>query len=376
MHLAPGRPADDVRTYHRQCKALMNAGFEVELVAQGLPGLKLAPGIRFHSLGEYHSFRPLHLVQRARRSQLAYTLARRSKAALYQYASPEFILWGDRLRRASGRPVIFDCMEDFEGYVLQRRGIPDTLRPFLARLVQWQMRFAARSCDAIIVADEGTANVLRPYARRLLVLYNLPRLDLFPNNLTASNQKFYDIVYHGSIPKYHFDVCLAIDEALVERGYRVRWRLIGAIPEMDWARKELARRGIQDRFHIGGIIPHDQVAKEITKAKIGIVPLPSLPKFQNNIPQKLFEFMALGMPVVLSDLPPSRPFVGDRACALMVPPDNYRAYADAIIRLLNDPALCRQMGAEGRRRVEREYNWEKESKKLIDLYKELIGAWV
>jgi glycosyltransferase involved in cell wall biosynthesis len=207
------------------------------------------------------------------------------------------------------------------------------------------------------------------------VLHNFPRSDLFLNARPTSSDKPYDIIYHGSVPKYHLEVCLAVDAILMARGYHVQWRLISrGTPALDWFNRELARRRLTERFHISGLMPHDQIAKEVSKAKMGIIPLPNLPKFQNNIPRKLFEFMALGMPVVMSDLPPSRPFVGDGYCAFMVPPDDYGAYADAIIRLLNDPALRHQMGKEGRRRVDREYNWEKESQKLLDLYRELLGA--
>ena len=77
-------------------------------------------------------------------------------------------------------------------------------------------------------------------------------------------------------------------------------------------------------------MPHPEVASRVERARIGFIPLPDLPKFQHNIPTKLFEFMSLGMPTVLSDLPPSRPFVGDGQCALMVPADDPVAYADAV----------------------------------------------
>ena len=375
MHLAPGYWAADPRLYHLECTTLTKAGYHVELAANGSLKDQVDGRVRFHSVGEYgNSTLSWRLFQRIRRDQQTYALARRSNAALYHYHSLEFIMWGRRLRRLSGRPVIFDCREDFEGYARQRRGIPDILRRPLARFVRNQLRVAAHYCDAIIVADRGTANMLRPYARRLLVLHNFPRLDLFLDGQAASRDKPYDIVYHGTIPKYHLEVCLAVDAALMERGRPVRWRLIGNIPERDWLFEELTRRGIQERFYVTGLIPHDQIAEEVRKAKLGIIPLPDLPKFQNNLPQKLFEFMALGMPVVLSDLPPSRPFVGDGGCAIMVPPGDHSAYADAIIKLLDDPDLCRKMGAEGRRRVEQEYNWEKESQKLLDLYTELLGA--
>jgi len=375
MHLAPGHWAGHMRIYHRECMALVEAGYSVELIAHTLGQEELDPRIRLHSLGDYGKpTLALRLWERAQRSQRAYTLCRKSNAVLHHFYSPEFILWAIRLRHLTRRPLIFDCMEDFEGYSYQRRGIPNRLRRLVALLVRSQLKLAARNCDAMILSDQGTADKFRPYAKRLLVLHNFPRLELFQTSLAESSNKLYDLVYHGSIPRYHLEVCLSIDQMLVEYGFRVRWRLIGQLPDIDWFTEQLRRRGIRERFFISGLIPHDQIAREVSKAKIGIIPLPSLPKFQNNIPQKIFEFMALGMPMVLSDLPPSRPFVGDGACAFMVPPDDYVTFAKAVVRLLNDPGLCRSMGTEGRRRIEKDYNWEKESRKLIDLYTELLAA--
>jgi glycosyltransferase involved in cell wall biosynthesis len=374
MHLAPGYRAVDPRLYYLECDALVKAGCTIELVAHASGPVDVNPRVTLHSLGEHRSMLAWRLVDRFQRDRKAYEMARRSQAALFHYHGLEFTFWGRRLRRVSRRPVIFDCREDYEGYARQRRGIPEMLRPFLARLVRAQLRFAARNADATVVADQGTADLLSPYARRLVVLHNFPRVELFENGQPAPADKPYDIVLHGSLPKYHLEVCLAIDAALVERGHSAHWLLIGKIPEMNWLTLELARRGITERFHLKDFIPHREVASELNKAKTGIIPLPNLPKFQNNIPQKLFEFMALGIPVVLSDLPPSRPFVGDGRSAIMVPPEDYGAYADALIRLLRNPRLRDEMGMEGKRRVMEEYNWEKESQKLLNLYRELLPA--
>jgi glycosyltransferase involved in cell wall biosynthesis len=374
MHLAPGYRAADPRLYYLQCDALIKAGCTIELVAHSSSPFEVDSRVRLHSLGEHRSTLAWRLVDRFQRVRKAFETALGSKAALFHYHGLEFTLWGKRLRRVLGRPVIFDCREDYEGYARQRRGIPQVLRPFLARLVRAQLRNAARSSDATVVADQGTADLLSPYARRLVIVHNFPRLELFDNGQPAPADKPYDIVLHGSLPKYHLEVCLSIDAALIERGYRVHWLLMGKTPEMNWLTQELARRGITERFHLKDFIPHSEVASELSKAKVGIIPLPNLPKFQNNIPQKLFEFMALGMPVVLSDLPPSRPFVGDGRPAIMVAPEDHGAYADALIRLLRNPRLREEMGREGRKRVMEEYNWEKESQKLLNLYRELLPA--
>jgi glycosyltransferase involved in cell wall biosynthesis len=118
-------------------------------------------------------------------------------------------------------------------------------------------------------------------------------------------------------------------------------------------------------------MPHDRVFSEVQRARIGIIPLPALPKYLNNIPQKLFEYMALGLPTVLSDLPPSRPFVEKGTVGIMVDPNDPAAYANAIVTLLDDPGLRQSMGRRGRMLVEQKYNWEIESEKLMLLVKEL-----
>lgn len=373
LHLAPGHWAGHMRIHSRICVSLADAGYDVALLAHPSGAEIRDPRVYLGSLGAYG--RPTlawRVGERAARSLRAYQLALRSGADSFTFYAPEFIPWAARLRRATGRPVIFDCMEDFEGYARQRRGIPAGARRPLAAAVRLLLHYAARSVDAVVTADAGTAALLAPAARRVEVVHNFPDLAHFPDPGPEPGERPFDLTYHGSIPRYHLENCFAVDDALLARGRRVRWRFLGGMAEQSWFEAEAARRGASERFVYSGTVPHERVAAEVAKARLGIIPLPGLPKFQHNIPQKLFEFMALRMPVVLSDLPPSRPFAGDGACALMVDPADPAAYADAIVRLLDDPALCRRMGAEGRRRAETTYNWRRESHKLIDLYRELL----
>ena len=86
-----------------------------------------------------------------------------------------------------------------------------------------------------------------------------------------------------------------------------------------------------------------------------------------NIPLKLFEFMGAGLPVVLSDLPPSRQFIEGQDCAIAVEPDNIDEYVDAIEFLLKNPDRATEMGENGKRLVFTKYNWSFEEKKLFDL---------
>jgi glycosyltransferase involved in cell wall biosynthesis len=370
--LATNHKAQYVRIYHRICLSLIEAGYEVDLVAQTDVEHEFADGIRFYNVGNYQPSVRIHPLQRVKRIHQATLIARQSNADIYQFYSPEFISSAITLRKRTGKPVIFDCMEDFESYVRQRPGIPWWLRPFLIKYTQYQLRRAGRNLDAIITADRGTETLFLNYARQTLTLHNFPILSLFPD-VVRTSQPTYDLVYHGGLGRHYLNEMLRIDGALQARNRFVKWYLFGNMPEREWFLRELEVRGTRERFYIGERIPHDQVTSNVQKARIGIIPLPNLPKYHNNIPQKLFEFMAMRMPVVMSDLPPSRPFVGDGRCALLVKPGDPDAYAEAIIRLLDNAELCQQMGDEGRTRVEQEYNWESEALKLLKLYQGLIN---
>jgi glycosyltransferase involved in cell wall biosynthesis len=275
-------------------------------------------------------------------------------------------------RESRGR-VIFDFREDYESYARARPGTPDLLRNAFAAFVRRQVEWAAQNCDALICADQGTASLLSGRAKRTLVVHNFPRLDLFPYKEQREEEKSFDIVYHGSMMRVQMELCLGIDDALVQRGLQVRWRFITkGGPDINWLRGELERREKRARFTIDNMIPHEQISDEIRKARIGISLFTSLAKFQNIIPRKIFEFMALGMPVVLADLAPTRPFVRNGENGFAVPPDNCREFAAAIERLLKDYGLRQRMGATGRRLVEQQLNWEIESQKLLALYSELL----
>lgn len=373
FHIAPPCRVGDERVYHRICKSLYAAGFNVALVAQGDPSLSPQPGLEFRSLGKWSlGAKGWSWSDRWHRCREAYRLALEARADIYAFYALEFLPWAAALRRKTNKPVIFDCMEDFESWTLQRPGTPKSLRRPLSWAVGAAMRRLSGKIDAMVFSDTGTARRFAGYARRAVVAHNFPVLQLFPRPEPRRQEPSFDITFHGGFHRHILAGCLDVDDALVARNRRLQWRLIGHMPLKEWFTSELRKRGSETRFSFLGLVSHDQVAAEVSKAKIGFIPLPNWPKYQNNIPQKLFEFMALEMPVVLSDLPPSRPFVGDKRCVRMVTPDDPNAFADAVIQLVDDATLRRKMGIEGRRRVEAEYNWDHEAKKLVQLYEQLL----
>jgi glycosyltransferase involved in cell wall biosynthesis len=368
-HIGPGQPVHHMRIFHRFCWSMAEAGHHVELIAHDEGDAQDCGRIRIHDLGPLGSSTlRWKLGSRIARNLKAYCLAVRTRADLYFFYSPEFIPFGLLLKWVSGKPVVFDCMEDFVSYALERPGIPNALRSTVAFIVGRSFRFAAQHLDFVTVADHGTEDQFQEHASNTATIFNFPRRDIFPPLPHGHSGDYdFDLVYHGTSLRCYLEILLAVDQQLLRLGKPVTWYLFGTFDDLEWLQIELDRLGAKPRFSIGGQIPHNRIFAEVQRARIGIIPLPALPKYLNNIPQKLFEYMALGLPVVLSDLPPSRLFVAGHSVAIMVDPNDPAAYANAIVKLLDDPNLCKAMGRHGRQLVEQKYNWETESKKLISL---------
>ena len=90
------------------------------------------------------------------------------------------------------------------------------------------------------------------------------------------------------------------------------------------------------------------------------------------MPNKLFEYMAAGLPVVASNFPLWKEIIEGNECGLCVDPLDPRAIAQAIEHLIINPGEAQRMGENGQRAVLEKYNWEKESVKLLKLYEKAL----
>jgi len=84
-----------------------------------------------------------------------------------------------------------------------------------------------------------------------------------------------------------------------------------------------------------------------------------------TLPNKLFDYMSVGLPVITSDTVPSARIVKAEDAGVVFVAQNARSLADAITTLA-DPATRRQMGARGRAAVERQYHWERDAELLVN----------
>lgn len=137
------------------------------------------------------------------------------------------------------------------------------------------------------------------------------------------------------------------------RAPEVQWLLVGA-----GARREhLLRRGAGvPNLHFRPVRPAADMASVYACADVGLVPLRALPVFETVVPSKLFEFWAMGRPVVLAARGEAERLVRRSGAGVAVAPEEPDALAAAVRTLMGDPALRARMGRAGRGLVEAEFD--------------------
>jgi glycosyltransferase involved in cell wall biosynthesis len=129
--------------------------------------------------------------------------------------------------------------------------------------------------------------------------------------------------------------------------------------------------GIADRVRFTGFIPDQDLLRYLSTADICLDPNPSSPLNDVSTWIKVMEYMALGKPIVSFDLKETRTSAAD--AAVYVTPNDEVEFANAIARLMDDPARRRQMGEYGKKRVHTDLGWHVTSQNLVKAYRQLFA---
>jgi glycosyltransferase involved in cell wall biosynthesis len=355
----------DDRIFYKEAKTLARVGYEVVLIAQH-DGDEMVDGVKIVALPKPRNrfARIFGLTWRA------FHLSLRERAEVYHFHDPELLPIGVLLKIFTRAKVVYDVHEDVPEQILTKHWIPRLLRRPLAEVFNAFEKLMARALDAVVVATEGIAE---KFARlKPIVIHNYPDLGMLPNPSTRHGEgKEKVLVYVGGISKIRGAIEMVQALENLNSAWDVRLDLIGKFepPELE---QEL--QGLPGYQHVRffGWLPWEEAWHHAQSAIVGLVLFHPAPNHEKALPNKLFEYMAAGLPVVASNFPLWKEIVEGNRCGITVDPLDPKAIAQAIEYLLAHPEEARQMGENGRRAVEEKYNWEREKEKFLKLYAELL----
>lgn len=364
VHFTTVHPLKDVRIYYKQCVSLAAKGWEVTLLAPGTES-GMESGVQLVPLN-----RPRNRIARmtvTSASVLRKLLAIR--ADVYHFHDPELIPVGLVLRLL-GRTVVYDVHEDVPAAILNRHWIPGPLR----RAVSWAADCAEKAggmlFNGIIGATPHIASRF-PRAKTALVqnypILSPPQDSQAPREVDEQPDR---VAFVGWI-SLERGIAQVLDALVIANRKRpVRLTLAGNYHGNIAAQLE-SSAGWQYVDFLGWR-SRDEVAELLAAAKAGIVTFLPIPNHVESQPNKLFEYMSAGLPVIASDFPRWREFVGDRG--RLVDPEDPESIAEAILYFIENAHEAKLAGERGRHAVGERYNWASESEQLIEFYDRLLAA--
>lgn len=357
-HITSVHPRYDIRIFVKECKALATT-HEVSLIVADSLGNEYKDNINIIDIGKVTGGRLKRMLLTAR---AIYSQVMELQPHVVHFHDPELMSIGRKIA-AQGIKVIYDVHEDVPKQVMNKHWIPKLLRPVISSVVAWQEKYTAQKISGIVAATEIIANRFKKYNQHTTAIHNYPILAELTKVDVAWEERKLELCYLGSISETRGIIPLL--DALGQKNLTLE--LAGPYSNTEITTK-IEQHTNRNLVHYHGILNRDAVTKLLSQVKIGIVTLLPTPSYVESLPIKLLEYMLAGIPVVASDFKLWQQYVKANNCGLMVNPENPIEIAKACSYLLENPALAKQMGENGRQAVMKHYTWEQEQKKLLVFY--------
>jgi glycosyltransferase involved in cell wall biosynthesis len=376
----------DVRT-EKVCRALVEAGHPVAIAARNAarrPIDEVLPE------GRVYRMRPLRRLGQALDRQLSFPAffnprwishlidaARRHGADLIMVRDLPLAPTALWVARHLGMPVVLDMAENYPAMIRDNwrtgRAKPlDVLvrNPSLISMVE---RYVLPRMDHVItVVEESSDRVASlgvPRGRITCVSNRPPAARATePRSQAEAASGAVRFTYLGlmEMPRGIIDVLEAT--ATLERdGLSVAVDLIGDGRDLALFRSRAEALGLSTpSVRFLGRLENREALRMVASADVGLVPHHADESWNTTIPNKLFDYMAAGLPVITSDAIPAARVVREAGAGLVYRSQDATDLARCM-RALADPALRSKLGDAGRRAIRREHNWETDTIALLSV---------
>lgn len=360
-HVTSAHKSLDVRIFQKQCTSLAKAGYDTYLVAGGDSLVK--NGVNIVGVGEFNGGRLKRMTSKAR---AVYKKALELDCDIYQLHDPELLPYALKLKR-KGKKVIFDSHESIIDNITEKEYINKSFRFVISKIFDKYLKYVSKRIDAVITVTPHIVDYYEGISKKTVMITNYPMIkdeincDL-PNSRT--------IVFAGGVVSSwsHENIIKALQ--LVDATYNLcgpcNEAYLMKLNELDTSKK----------LKYKGVIPYEQSLGLINNSGIGMAlckPRPNVGGTLGTLGNtKLFEYMMNSKPIICTDFILWKEIVNKYNCGICVDPENIEEIANAINYLLDNPEIAKEMGQNGRRAIEQEFNWDIEVQKLFKLYEEIL----
>jgi glycosyltransferase involved in cell wall biosynthesis len=381
----------DVRVM-RAAQALFRAGIEVDLLClqqfPDEPGREQIDGVEVFRIA----------LKKRRAGKLSYAsqyltflilsflwLSRRRLTHRYDvvhvHNMPDFLVFCAGPAKALGARVVLDLHDPTPEVFISVYGLPPEHR--LVRLLRWSERISIRFADLVLTPNIAFRDLFIGRGcppGKIEIVMNSPLEEVFPlkepSEEVPSKRRTPDgfvVMFHGTLVERHgLHTAIEAIAELRECIPGLRFHIYGE--ETAYLREQVlpmvTKLGVQQHVQYFGEQPQDVIAEAVSDCDLGVVPNLRTVFTEINLPTRIFEYLALGKPVIVPDTKGIRDYF-DADEMLFFKPGDVESLGSQIQWVFDNPQKARTLVRAGQE-VYRCHLWKEEERRLIALISRLV----
>jgi glycosyltransferase involved in cell wall biosynthesis len=252
------------------------------------------------------------------------------------------------------------------------------------RFADWVEQYTLHHVDHIFaMVEESSERMINMGVpkHKISIVSNTPDLKRmrqvnpsYPGSLSTIKRDF-KIIYIGHLTGSRgLQTVIKGLPLVLGKNPRVRLVIVGNGKSEKDLRALVKEQQVGEAVIFEGWIDNKNLPQYVSSCEVGLIPHYSCGLWDHTIPNKLFDYMATGRPVLCSDVPPMSRIVNETGCGLVYRDISPEDFANKILELSYSSASLREMGAKGEKAVKTKYNWNFDFSELLKVLENKSAA--
>lgn len=285
-------------------------------------------------------------------------------------------IWVSRLRRwkvvldmAECYPEMYASMLQFGSNSALKNRLKNKLLKHPAVAARYEKKAIPRLDHTLVMIEESRDRLLRLGAGpgNVTIVSNTPPVEKFNGKTVAHEAQDIRLVYVGFLTHIRgLDILIRGIDAFVKQNdanSTIRFDIVGKGAARPKLQQLVAELGLEDHVIIHGWLDQADVDRLMDQANVGALTYRVCGHWNHTIPNKIFDYMLAGLPVLATEVIPIARIIRENECGLVCRDQNVNDVALNLLEL-RDPALRQRLGANGHEAIKEKYSWESDETKL------------
>lgn len=363
VHMTTAHIPYDNRIYFRECKSLVDRGYNITLLAQEFKGFRPFKNLKYERLPIIKNKIGRILILPI----LALVFALKNKYDIYHLHDPELIPVGYILSLFN-RKVVYDMHENVPKQIRTKQWIPSFIRPSVSSMFSLLEKIFIKKFH-IVFAEISYKDDYQWIKSHNTTVLNYPDLETILS-LDVQKTESFRIGYMGGVSKHRGAITMAsMVKTLLNEGRNIIFECVGPVHEECKGYLE----GLVNEFGPHRIVLHGRLEapegfKIMARCNVGMAILMPIPNYIDSYPSKIFEYMALGIPVITSNFPLYKSIIEVTGSGVLVDPKSLDDVLVAVRYIQDNPESAALMSFNGKKAALERFSWQTQVDNLTSLY--------